>query len=131
MKSEAPSRLCADESQRVHKEAVAQGMNRARTPRTNRYSEIAQLTTDDATKPFSDQSLEAIEQRGGTVEKRRRYADRFVAMGLSDCDGAAMIDVIGSLARETSKTSIPKRGQEQTTMESPRDPSQQDRTRHL
>ena len=60
MKSEAPSRLCADESQRVHKEAVAQGMNRARTPRTNRYSEIVQLTTDDAAKPFSDQSLEAV-----------------------------------------------------------------------
>jgi hypothetical protein len=29
--------------------------------------------------------------------------DRFVAMGLSDCDGAAMIDVISSLPREKSK----------------------------
>jgi len=29
--------------------------------------------------------------------------DRFVAMGLADCDGAAMIDVIGSLPRDTSK----------------------------
>jgi hypothetical protein len=34
--------------------------------------------------------------------------DRFVAMGLSDCDGAAMIDVIGSLPREKSKGSAPK-----------------------
>jgi 3-hydroxyisobutyrate dehydrogenase len=31
--------------------------------------------------------------------------DRFVAMGLSDCDGAAMIDVIGSLPRAQSNKS--------------------------
>jgi 3-hydroxyisobutyrate dehydrogenase len=31
--------------------------------------------------------------------------DRFVAMGLSDCDGAAMIDVIGSLPRAQSTKS--------------------------
>jgi hypothetical protein len=29
-------------------------------------------------------------------------------MGLSDCDGAAMIDVISSLPREKSKGSAPK-----------------------
>jgi hypothetical protein len=34
--------------------------------------------------------------------------DRFVAMGLSDCDGAAMIDVISSLPRERSKNSAPQ-----------------------
>jgi hypothetical protein len=66
-----------------------------------------------------------------TRRERRELFDRFVAMGLSDCDGAAMIDVIGSMPRETSKTSIPKRGREQTTMESSHDPGQQDRTRHL
>lgn len=37
MKSEALSRLCADELQRGHKEAVARGMNRTRASRTNRY----------------------------------------------------------------------------------------------
>ena len=34
--------------------------------------------------------------------------DRFVAMGLSDCDGAAMIDVISSLPRERPKNSVPQ-----------------------
>jgi hypothetical protein len=33
---------------------------------------------------------------------------RFVAMGLSDCDGAAMIDVITSLPREASKITAPQ-----------------------
>ena len=36
--------------------------------------------------------------------------ERFVAMGLSDCDGAAMIDVISSLPREKSEKSVPRKG---------------------
>ena len=65
------------------------------------------------------------------LDRTAELFDRFVAMGLADCDGAAMIDVIGSMPRETSKTSIPKKGREQTTKESPHDPGQQDRTRRL
>ncbi|MDR3423376.1 MAG: NAD(P)-dependent oxidoreductase [Xanthobacteraceae bacterium] len=34
--------------------------------------------------------------------------DPFVAMGLADCDGAAMIDVIGSLSREKSQRPAPQ-----------------------
>jgi 3-hydroxyisobutyrate dehydrogenase len=41
------------------------------------------------------------------LDRTAELFDRFVAMGLTDCDGAAMIDVIGSLPRETS---IPDRG---------------------
>ena len=37
------------------------------------------------------------------LDRTAELFDRFVAMGLADCDGAAMIDVIGSLPRETSK----------------------------
>ena len=42
------------------------------------------------------------------LDRTAELFDRFVAMGLSDCDGAAMIDVIGSLPREKSKGSAPK-----------------------
>jgi 3-hydroxyisobutyrate dehydrogenase-like beta-hydroxyacid dehydrogenase len=42
------------------------------------------------------------------LDRTAELFDRFVAMGLSDCDGAAMIDVIGSLPREKSKSSAPK-----------------------
>jgi 3-hydroxyisobutyrate dehydrogenase-like beta-hydroxyacid dehydrogenase len=41
------------------------------------------------------------------LDRTAELFDRFVAMGLTDCDGAAMIDVIGSLSREKS---IPDRG---------------------
>jgi 3-hydroxyisobutyrate dehydrogenase-like beta-hydroxyacid dehydrogenase len=37
------------------------------------------------------------------IDRVAELFDRFVAMGLSDCDGAAMIDVIGSLPRTQSK----------------------------
>jgi 3-hydroxyisobutyrate dehydrogenase-like beta-hydroxyacid dehydrogenase len=36
------------------------------------------------------------------LDRTAELFDRFVAMGLSDCDGAAMIDVISSLPRESS-----------------------------
>jgi 3-hydroxyisobutyrate dehydrogenase-like beta-hydroxyacid dehydrogenase len=39
------------------------------------------------------------------LDRTAELFDRFVAMGLSDCDGAAMIDVIGALPRETYKNS--------------------------
>jgi 3-hydroxyisobutyrate dehydrogenase-like beta-hydroxyacid dehydrogenase len=39
------------------------------------------------------------------LDRTAELFDRFVAMGLSDCDGAAMIDVIGALRRETYKDS--------------------------
>jgi len=42
------------------------------------------------------------------LDRTAELFDRFVAMGLSDCDGAAMIDVISSLPREKSKVSAPK-----------------------
>jgi 3-hydroxyisobutyrate dehydrogenase len=42
------------------------------------------------------------------LDRTAELFDRFVAMGLSDCDGAAMIDVISSLPREKSKSSPPK-----------------------
>jgi 3-hydroxyisobutyrate dehydrogenase-like beta-hydroxyacid dehydrogenase len=43
------------------------------------------------------------------LDRTAALFDRFVAMGLSDCDGAAMIDVIGSVARETSKNINPQK----------------------
>jgi 3-hydroxyisobutyrate dehydrogenase-like beta-hydroxyacid dehydrogenase len=42
------------------------------------------------------------------LDRTAELFDRFVAMGLSDCDGAAMIDVISSLPRERSKNSAPQ-----------------------
>jgi 3-hydroxyisobutyrate dehydrogenase len=42
------------------------------------------------------------------LDRTAELFDRFVAMGLSDCDGAAMIDVISSLPREKPKGSAPK-----------------------
>jgi 3-hydroxyisobutyrate dehydrogenase len=42
------------------------------------------------------------------LDRTAELFERFVAMGLSDCDGAAMIDVISSLPREKSKGSAPK-----------------------
>ena len=39
------------------------------------------------------------------LDRTAELFDRFVAMGLSDCDGAAMIDVIGALPRETYNNS--------------------------
>ncbi len=44
------------------------------------------------------------------LDRTAELFDRFVAMGLSDCDGAAMIDVIGSLPRGTSEKSVPRNG---------------------
>jgi 3-hydroxyisobutyrate dehydrogenase-like beta-hydroxyacid dehydrogenase len=40
------------------------------------------------------------------LDRTAELFDRFVAMGLSDCDGAAMIDVIGSLPRQKSEQSV-------------------------
>jgi 3-hydroxyisobutyrate dehydrogenase-like beta-hydroxyacid dehydrogenase len=37
------------------------------------------------------------------LDRTAELFERFVAMGLSDCDGAAMIDVIGSLPRTQHK----------------------------
>jgi 3-hydroxyisobutyrate dehydrogenase-like beta-hydroxyacid dehydrogenase len=37
------------------------------------------------------------------LDRTAELFDQFVAMGLSDCDGAAMIDVIGSLPRQSKK----------------------------
>jgi hypothetical protein len=42
------------------------------------------------------------------LDRTAELFERFVAMGLSDCDGAAMIDVISSLPREKSKGSAPE-----------------------
>jgi 3-hydroxyisobutyrate dehydrogenase len=42
------------------------------------------------------------------LDRTAELFDRFMAMGLGDCDNAAMIDVIGSLPREKSKSSAPK-----------------------
>ena len=42
------------------------------------------------------------------LDRTAELFDRFVAMGLSDCDGAAMIDVISSLPRERPKNSVPQ-----------------------
>ncbi|MGC1348380.1 MAG: NAD(P)-dependent oxidoreductase [Xanthobacteraceae bacterium] len=39
------------------------------------------------------------------LDRTAELFERFVAMGLSDCDGAAMIDVIGSLPRAKSEQS--------------------------
>jgi len=39
------------------------------------------------------------------LDRTAELFERFVAMGLSDCDGAAMIDVISSLPREQSEQS--------------------------
>jgi hypothetical protein len=44
------------------------------------------------------------------LDRTAKLFDRFVAMGLAECDGAAMIDVIGSLPREKSKKSVPQKG---------------------
>jgi 3-hydroxyisobutyrate dehydrogenase-like beta-hydroxyacid dehydrogenase len=41
------------------------------------------------------------------LDRTAELFDRFVAMGLADCDGAAMIDVIGSLPRTTPLKSPP------------------------
>jgi len=41
------------------------------------------------------------------LDRTAELFERFVAMGLSDCDGAAMIDVISSLPRENSRKSAP------------------------
>ena len=41
------------------------------------------------------------------LDRTAELFDRFVAMGLSDCDGAAMIDVVSSLPREQAKGSAP------------------------
>ena len=46
------------------------------------------------------------------LDRTAELFDRFVAMGLSDCDGAAMIDVIGSLPREKSKKAALYEGKE-------------------
>jgi hypothetical protein len=44
------------------------------------------------------------------LDRTAELFDRFVAMGLADCDGAAIIDVIGSLPREKLEKPIPQRG---------------------
>jgi 3-hydroxyisobutyrate dehydrogenase-like beta-hydroxyacid dehydrogenase len=44
------------------------------------------------------------------LDRTAELFDRFVAMGLAECDGAAMIDVIGSLPREKSEKSVPQKG---------------------
>ena len=41
------------------------------------------------------------------LDRTAELFDRFVAMGLADCDGAAMIDVISSLPRESKNTTAP------------------------
>ncbi len=40
------------------------------------------------------------------LDRTAELFERFVAMGLSDCDGAAMIDVIGSMPRETPDSKV-------------------------
>ncbi len=42
------------------------------------------------------------------LDRTAELFDRFVAMGLSDCDGTAMIDVISSLPRESNNGKGPK-----------------------
>jgi len=44
------------------------------------------------------------------LDRTAELFDRFVAMGLSECDGAAMIDVISSLPRESSEKTHPHKG---------------------
>jgi 3-hydroxyisobutyrate dehydrogenase-like beta-hydroxyacid dehydrogenase len=44
------------------------------------------------------------------LDRTAELFDRFVAMGLAECDGAAMIDVIGSLPREKSEKTVPRKG---------------------
>jgi 3-hydroxyisobutyrate dehydrogenase-like beta-hydroxyacid dehydrogenase len=44
------------------------------------------------------------------LDRTAELFDRFMAMGLADCDGAAMIDVISSLPREKSEKSVPATG---------------------
>ncbi len=41
------------------------------------------------------------------LDRTAELFDRFVAMGLADCDGAAMIDVISSLPRDSKNTNGP------------------------
>ena len=65
------------------------------------------------------------------LDRTSELFDLFVAMGLSDCDGAAMIDVISSLPREKSEKSVPEKERQRMIKESPHDPNEQDHTRHL
>jgi 3-hydroxyisobutyrate dehydrogenase len=44
------------------------------------------------------------------LDRTAELFDRFVDMGLAECDGAAMVDVIGSLPRKRSNKSIPDEG---------------------
>jgi 3-hydroxyisobutyrate dehydrogenase-like beta-hydroxyacid dehydrogenase len=44
------------------------------------------------------------------LDRTAELFERFVEMGLAECDGAAMVDVIGSLPRKKSKKSIPREG---------------------
>jgi len=46
------------------------------------------------------------------LDRTAELFDRFVDMGLAECDGAAMVDVIGSLPREKSQKSIPQEGKQ-------------------
>jgi 3-hydroxyisobutyrate dehydrogenase len=46
------------------------------------------------------------------LDRTAELFDRFVAMGLAECDGAAMVDVIGSLPREKSQKLIPQEGKQ-------------------
>jgi 3-hydroxyisobutyrate dehydrogenase-like beta-hydroxyacid dehydrogenase len=41
------------------------------------------------------------------LDRTAELFERFVAMGLSDCDGAAMVDVIGALPRESNNVGRP------------------------
>jgi 3-hydroxyisobutyrate dehydrogenase len=45
------------------------------------------------------------------LDRTAELFDRFVAMGLTDCDGAAMIDVIGSLPRQKNHSKIDDKGE--------------------
>ena len=46
------------------------------------------------------------------LDRTAELFDRFVDMGLAECDGAAMVDVIGSLPREKSQKLIPQQGKQ-------------------
>jgi 3-hydroxyisobutyrate dehydrogenase-like beta-hydroxyacid dehydrogenase len=46
------------------------------------------------------------------LDRTAELFDRFVAMGLAECDGAAMVDVVGSLPREKLQKSISRRAEE-------------------
>src|ERR1700728_4949095 len=47
------------------------------------------------------------------LDRTAELFERFVEMGLAECDGAAMVDVIGSLPREKSHKSIPGEGKQE------------------